>query len=218
VRNVSIIFLTVAAVSAGVLRAQELAPPIAPVAPVAAEPRLLADAPATGPARGWKRDDGASLDGAATAHGPATRVAPATDVSLSKSEFTLTGSFGIRATFQRFSQSSASAPYGLTLGTTDQRGAVMLFLVRPDGAWSIQRSGRSPMWTPSSETERATIDRLEVRVQGRTVEFWVNGSRVTSVEAASGELDGQPGVHVGGQGDVMVSMFTVSGPRELFVK
>lgn len=132
----------------------------------------------------------------------------------------MTGPFAVGATFQRTAEPSA-APYGLTLGSTDRGAVVIAFLVRPDGAWSVQRRGAAGAWTAASVLRAATAagpaaDRLEVRVADLTAEFWVNGTRVTVVPITAGELDGRPGVHVGAPGDIVVTTFTVEASPALF--
>jgi hypothetical protein len=98
----------------------------------------------------------------------------------------------------------------------------MAFLIRADGAASVRRDCDSRgAWTPITMLRRAATDgpaadRLEVRVSGTEATFFVNAQRVTSVAITPGELDGRPGVHVGAQGEVLVTTFTVGGAADLF--
>jgi hypothetical protein len=224
VRNGSVLWsvVVVAAAGATLTAGDGQERPAPAVAPVAATSRSIGAEPGTGEARGWTRSDGTPLAGV-IAHGPATRVTAATDLTLLRSEWSLTGPFAIGATFQRTAETIA-APYGLTLGSTGRATGGTAFLVRADGGWSVQRAGRAEgEWTAASVLRAATAtgpaaDRLEVRVVGRAAEFLVNGTSVTVVAIAPGELDGRPGVRVGAQGDVLVTTFTVEASPALFRK
>ena len=172
-------------------------------------------------AQGWERSDGTPLDGV-VAQGPGTRVTASTDVTIVRSGPALSGPFVVSAVFQRTAQSPSTAPYGLMLGSTTDRGCAMTFLVRPDGAASVRRGCDSRgVWTPIATlrpvaTDGPAADRLEVRVSSTEATFFVNAQRVTSVAITPGELDGRAGVHVGAQGEVLVTTFTVGGAPALF--
>jgi hypothetical protein len=167
---------------------------------------------------------GVAPDGV-VAQGPGTRVTADSDRTVYKPALTLTGTFVVSAVVQRMS-SASTAPYGLTLGSSERVAQVMAFLVRPDGAVSVQRAGTAGLrgtWTAAPVLRAATpegpaADRLEVRVQGTTAAFIVNSQQVAAVPIAAGELDGSPGVHVGASGDVLVTTFTVERPPSLIMK
>jgi hypothetical protein len=198
--------------------------PLTAQTPVARTP-LTASVNGTRAAVDWAGPTpGVAPDGV-VAQGPATRVTADTDRTVYRPAWMLTGTFAVSAVVQRLSAAS-TAPYGLTLGSSERVAQVMAFLVRPDGAVSVQRAGMTGLrgtWSPTSQVRAATpegpaADHLEVRVQETTAAFFVNGQQVAAVPIAAGELDGSPGVHVGASGDVLVTTFTVAGAPSLFQK
>jgi hypothetical protein len=198
--------------------------PLTAQTPVARTP-LTASVNGTRAAVDWAGPTpGVAPDGV-VAQGPGTRVTADSDRTVYKPALALTGTFAVSAVFQRMS-SASTAPYGLTLGSSERVASVIAFLVRPDGAVSVQRAGTTGLrgtWSPTAVLRAATpeepaADRLEVRVQETTAAFFVNAQQVAVVPIAAGELDGSPGVHVGASGDVLVTTFTIEGRPSLFMK
>jgi hypothetical protein len=174
-----------------------------------------------GPAGGWALASAGTrtpVSAALTAQGAATRMAPATDLTVFHAEWTARGRFTVSAFFERLSSASSRAPYGLTVGTTDEARLALALLIAPDGTLTVQRGAmregrtrlagqvpprvRSPL---QPDGPAVPLDRLE------EAELVVNGQTVARVPIAPGELDGHAGVHVGGGGQVLVSGFTLTG-------
>ena len=105
--------------------------------PRAVVKRVVDDPATAAPAGAWR----AAASGALTdvrMQGPGTRIAATADRTIVATIPPLSGTYTIRAMFQRVGLSSAR--YGLTLGCTDA-GCALTVLLRSDGAVAVQRPG-----------------------------------------------------------------------------
>jgi hypothetical protein len=180
-----------------------------------------------GSAGGWALASAGTrtpVSAALTAQGAATRMAPATDLTVFQPEWIGRGGFTVSAFFERLSSASSAAPYGLTVGTSDESRLALALLIAADGTMIVQRGGtregrtrlagqvplrvRGPL---EPEGLAVPLDRLEIRVRESEAELVVNGQTVARVPITPGELDGHAGVHVGVGGQVLVSGFTLTG-------
>jgi hypothetical protein len=180
-----------------------------------------------GPAGGWALASAGTrtpVSAALTAQGAATRMAPATDLTVFQPEWIGRGRFTVSAFFERLSSASSAAPYGLTVGTSDQSRLALALLISADGTMTLQRgvtgegrtrlAGLAPPRVRSPlepEGPAVPLDRLEIRVRESEAELVVNGQTVARVPIAPGELDGHAGVHVAAGARVLVSAFTLQG-------
>jgi hypothetical protein len=154
--------------------------------------------------------------------GPARRIRATEDQTLCRPAWHLTGAFSVKAVFERPAHASSSAVYGLTLGSTSDKAVAFAVLIRPDGSLSMQRGSAigAGAWQPqpalrAPRSDGATVDRLELRVNGTELHVLVNGQRVLVQTILPGEVDGSPGVHVSSGGDIVVAGFTVEGAAAL---
>jgi hypothetical protein len=154
--------------------------------------------------------------------GPARRIRATEDQTLCRPEWHLTGPFSVKAVFERPADASASAVYGLTLGSTAEKAVAFAVLIRTDGSLSVQRGSAigAGAWRPqpalhAPRSDGATVDRLELRVSGTEVHVLVNGQRIATETIQPGEVDGSPGVHVSAGGDIIVAGFAVEGAAAL---
>ena len=178
-------------------------------APRAVVKRVADDPVTAAPAGAWR----AAGDGALTdvrTQGPGTRVTATGDRTVVAPLPPVSGTYTIRAMFQRLAVSST--PYGFALGCSDT-GCALTVLLRSDGAVAVQRPGAEAKteWTAGAPlADRAdTPDQFEVRVEGTAATVLVNGQSVLVAPIAVGEADGSPGLFVGTGADVLVTALTI---------
>lgn len=122
---------------------------------------------------------------------------------------TMTGAYEAHATFTQMQPAAHPEAYGLFIGGADLDGAgqkYTYFIVRQDGKFMIKRRAGADTPTVVDWTDHAAIKKpdsagkmintLAVEVGKDKVRFLVNGTEVTSVDAAKTDTAGIPGLRV----------------------
>lgn len=141
---------------------------------------------------------------------------------------TRTGDYTLKGTFTLLKPSGHTNYYGLMFGGADLDGATQryaYFVVAQDGTWLVkQRTGddRTLVTTIAPKTPNESVRKpdesgksvnaLEVRVKGQTIDFVVNGTVVHSLprSALAVGTDGIFGIRVNHLLDVQIDGFGVS--------
>jgi hypothetical protein len=143
-------------------------------------------------------------------------------------ENTASGSYSLKGTFTLMKPSGHTNYYGLVFGGKDLGGSqqrYLYFLVAQDGSWLLKkrdgdrstedvapRAVNAAVRKPDAQGK--SVNALEVRVGASTVEYFVNGTRVTTTPkaGAAASTDGIYGIRVNHLLDVQVDGFGVSKP------
>ena len=133
-----------------------------------------------------------------------------------------TGAYAASATFTQMEPAAHPEAYGLFVGGADLDGAnqkYTYFLVRQDGKFLVKRRAGSATptiadWTDSSAIHKADgsgkmSNTLAIEVGKDKVRFLVNGTEVTSVDAAKVDTAGTPGLRVNHNLNLHVEGFAV---------
>ena len=120
-----------------------------------------------------------------------------------------TGAYETHATFTQMAPSDHPEAYGLFIGGANLDGAAQkytYFIVRQDGKFMVKRRAGADTptvvdWTDSAAIKKADSsgkmsNTLAIEVARDKVRFLVNGTEVTSVDAAKVDTAGTPGVRV----------------------
>jgi hypothetical protein len=121
----------------------------------------------------------------------------------------MTGAYEAHATFTQMEPAAHPEAYGLFIGGSDLDGAAQkytYFLVRQDGKYMIKRRAGADTptvadWTDSPAIKKADktgkmSNTLAIEVGKDKVRFLVNGTEVTSVDAAKVDTAGTAGLRV----------------------
>ena len=133
-----------------------------------------------------------------------------------------TGSYEAKATFTQMVPAAHPEAYGLIIGGSDLEGAgqkYTYFLIRQDGKYLIKRRAGEQTPTIADWTDSAAIHKpdssgkmsntLAIDVGKDKVRFLVNGTEVTSVDAAKVDTAGTPGLRVNHNLNLHVEGFAV---------
>jgi hypothetical protein len=134
----------------------------------------------------------------------------------------MTGTYEAHATFTQMEPAAHPEAYGLFIGGSDLEGAAQkytYFIVRQDGKYMIKRRAGADTPTVADWTDSAAIKKadksgkmsntLAVEVGRDKVRFLVNGTEVTSVDAAKVDTVGTAGLRVNHNLNLHVEGFTV---------
>ena len=132
------------------------------------------------------------------------------------------GAYEARATFTQLQPAAHPEAYGLIIGGADLDGAgqkYTYFLIRQDGKFMIKRRAGDSTPTISDWTDNAAIRKadssgkmsntLAIDVGKDKVRFLVNGTEVTSVDAAKVDTAGTPGLRVNHNLNLHVEGFAI---------
>jgi hypothetical protein len=121
----------------------------------------------------------------------------------------MTGTYEAHATFTQMEPAAHPEAYGLFIGGADLDGAAQkytYFIVRQDGKYMITRRAGADTPTVADWTDSAAIKKadksgkmsntLAIEVGRDKVRFLVNGTEVTSVDAAKVDTAGTAGLRV----------------------
>jgi hypothetical protein len=121
----------------------------------------------------------------------------------------MTGTYETHATFTQMEPAAHPEAYGLFIGGADLDGASQkytYFIVRQDGKYMIKRRAGTQTPTVAEWTDNAAIKKadksgkmsntLAIEVGKDKVRFLVNGTEVTSVDAAKVDTSGTAGLRV----------------------
>ena len=135
---------------------------------------------------------------------------------------TATGAYEAHATFTQMAPADHPEAYGLFIGGSDLEGAgqkYTYFIVRQDGKYMIKRRAGADTptvmdWTDSAAIKKADgsgkmTNTLAIEVARDKVRFLVNGTEVTSVDAAKVDAAGTPGLRVNHNLNLHVDGFAV---------
>ena len=135
---------------------------------------------------------------------------------------TATGAYEAHATFTQMAPADHPEAYGLFIGGSDLEGAgqkYTYFIVRQDGKYMIKRRAGADTptvmdWTDSAAIKKADgsgkmSNTLSIEVGKEKVRFLVNGTEVTSVDAAKVDATGTPGLRVNHNLNLHVEGFAV---------
>lgn len=135
---------------------------------------------------------------------------------------TMTGAYDAHATFTQMEPAAHPEAYGLFIGGADLEGAgqkYTYFIVRQDGKFMIKRRAGAATPTVTTWTDSAAIKKpdsagkmtnmLAIEVGKDTVRFLVNGTEVTSVDAAKVDTAGTAGLRVNHNLNLHVEGFAV---------
>ena len=133
----------------------------------------------------------------------------------------MTGAYEAHATFTQLAPAAHPEAYGLIIGGADLEGAgqkYTYFIVRQDGKFMIKRRAGATTPTVADWTDSAAIKKpgsdgkmtntLAIQVAADKVHFLVNGTEVTSVDAAKVDAVGTPGLRVNHNLNVHVEGFS----------
>jgi hypothetical protein len=132
-----------------------------------------------------------------------------------------TGAYETQATFTQMAPAAHPEAYGLFIGGADLDGAAQkytYFIIRQDGKYMIKRRAGSDTptvvdWTDSAAIKKPGSDgkmtnTLAIQVAADKVHFLVNGTEVTSVDAAKVDAAGTPGLRVNHNLNVHIEGFS----------
>jgi hypothetical protein len=133
----------------------------------------------------------------------------------------LSGAYQATATFTQMQPAAHPEAFGLIIGGANLDGAnqaYTYFLVRQDGKFLIKRRAGSETPTIADWTESAAIKKTEgsskgintlaVKVEKDKVHFLINGTEVTSADAAKVDTTGIVGLRINHNLNVMVENFS----------
>ncbi len=133
-----------------------------------------------------------------------------------------TGAYETHATFTQMVPADHPEAYGLFIGGSDLDGAAQkytYFIIRQDGKYMVKRRNGADTptvvdWTDSAAIKKADStgrmsNTLAVEVAKDKVRFLVNGTEVTSVDAAKVDTAGVPGLRVNHNLNLHVEGFAV---------
>ncbi len=134
----------------------------------------------------------------------------------------MAGAYEAHATFTQMEPAAHPEAYGLIIGGADLDGAgqkYTYFIVRQDGKFMIKRRAGAATPTVADWTDNAAIKKpdnagkmtntLAIDVGKDTVRFLVNGTEVTSVDAAKVDATGIAGLRVNHNLNLHVEGFAV---------
>jgi hypothetical protein len=135
---------------------------------------------------------------------------------------TMTGAYEAHATFTQLAPAAHPEAYGLIIGGADLDGAgqkYTYFIVRQDGKFMVKRRAGAATPTVADWTDSAAIKKpdsagkmtntLAIEVGTDKVRFLVNGTEVTSVDAATVDTAGTAGLRVNHNLNLHVEGFAV---------
>ena len=136
-----------------------------------------------------------------------------------------TGAYETRATFTQLAPAAHPEAYGLFIGGAGLDAAgqkYTYFIIRQDGKYMIKRRSGADTptvvdWTDSAAIKKADSsgkmsNTLSIEVARDKVRFLVNGTEVTSVDAAKVDAGGTPGLRVNHNLNLQVEGFAIK-PR-----
>ena len=132
------------------------------------------------------------------------------------------GAYETRATFNQMQPAAHPEAYGLIIGGSDLEGAgqkYTYFLIRQDGKFMIKRRAGETTPTIADWTDNAAIKKadssgkmantLSIDVGKDTVHFLVNGTEVSTADAAKVDTSGIAGLRINHNLNVHVEGFAV---------
>jgi hypothetical protein len=133
-----------------------------------------------------------------------------------------TGAYETHATFTQMEPAAHPEAYGLFIGGANLDAAgqkYTYFIVRQDGKYMIKRRAGAETPTVMDWTDSAAIKKpdsggkmtntLSIEVGADKVRFLVNGTEVTSVDAAKVDTNGTPGLRVNHNLNLHVEGFAI---------
>jgi hypothetical protein len=133
-----------------------------------------------------------------------------------------TNSYSVQATFTQMAPAAHPEAYGIIVGGSDLEGAgqkYTYFLVRQDGKFMIKRRNGEATPTVADWTDNAAVKKpdaggkstntLAIDVTKDKVRFLVNGTEVSTADAAQVDTAGIAGLRVNHNLNVHVEGFTV---------